>query len=114
MIKFIKILKENKNSPKAIFLAGPAGSGKSYMSKQVLPQDFTIINVDDAYTELLKTNNLGLKQKDFTSDQLSQAAKLMGKAQKITREKYIESLKNLKNVIIDGTGASSKPLIKKK
>ena len=114
MIKLTQLLLEVVGKPKAIFLAGPAGSGKSYITKQILPSAFTTINVDDTYEELLKASGLGLKQKDFTSDQLSQAAKLMGQAQKATKEKLAQSSTEGKNLIIDGTGAASKPLLKKK
>lgn len=114
MIKLINLLKENINKPKAIFLAGPAGSGKSYITQQLLPKNFTLINSDDTYEELLKTSGLGLKQKDFTPDQLSQAAKLQSQARKTTQDKLIKSQQDKKNLIIDGTGAASNPLLKKK
>ena len=106
MVKLIQLLREITNSPKAIFLAGPAGSGKSYISKQLLPTNFTTINVDDTYEELLKASGLGLKQKDFTADQLSQAAKLMGQAQKATKEKLAQTSAEKQNLIIDGTGGA--------
>ena len=57
---------------------------------------------------------MGMKQKDFDPEQLSQAAKLMGQAQKTTKEKYAKALENLNDIIIDGTGAASRPLLKKK
>ena len=114
MIRLINLLLEINNQPKAIFLAGPAGSGKSYISKQLIPSTMQVINVDNTYEELLKKSGLGMKQKDFTPDELSQAAKLMGQAQSVTREKYAKALESLQNVVIDGTGAASKPLIKKK
>lgn len=114
MIKLSELLFEIIGKPKAIFLAGPAGSGKSYITKQALPSNFITINVDDTYEELLKASGLGLKMKDFTSDQLSQAAKLMGQAQKATKEKLAQSSAERQNLIIDGTGAASKPLLKKK
>jgi predicted kinase len=113
-MKLSHLLKEINNTPKAIFLAGAAGSGKSWIINQLLPKDFAVINVDDTYEALLKSTGLNLNQKDFTPDQLSQAGQLMGQAQKITREKYAELLKSMNNLIIDGTGAASKPLIKKK
>jgi len=34
-------------------MAGPAGSGKSYISSKLVPSDFKTINVDDTYEELL-------------------------------------------------------------
>jgi len=114
MIKLIDLLKEALNKPKAIFLAGPAGSGKSYISKQLVPSDYTVLNVDDTYEDLLKKSGLGTNIKDFTPDQLSQAAKFMGQAQKITKEKFTSLSKEKNNLVIDGTGAAIKPLLKKK
>lgn len=115
MIKLVDILREIAEKPKAIFLAGPAGSGKSFIVKTLIqPDQFKIINVDDTYEELLKTTGLGMSQKDFGPEELSQAAKLMAQAQKTTKEKYAELSSQRKNIIIDGTGAAIKPLLKKK
>lgn len=107
-------IKEAQQTPQAIFMAGPAGSGKSFVSKSLPLSDFHIINVDDTYEELLKAAGIGMKIKDFTPDELSQAAKLMAQAQKTTKDKYAKALANLNDIIIDGTGAASKPLLKKK
>ena len=114
MIKLFDILQEITGKPKAIFLAGPAGSGKTYVAKQIIPSDLTVINVDDTYEELLKAAGLGTKIADFSQDQLSQAAKMMGQAQKATKEKFAQLSGAKQNIIIDGTGAASKPLLKKK
>lgn len=114
MIRLVDLLLEASDSPKAIFMAGPAGSGKSYISKQVIPQNLQVINVDDTYEELLKAAGIGQKLTQMTPDELSQAAKLMGKAQASTREKYAKALESLQDVVIDGTGGASKPLLKKK
>jgi len=114
MIKLLDLLKEAQGKPKAIFMAGPAGSGKTFVSAQLIPKNLTVINVDDTYEELLKAAGLGMKIADFNQDQLSQAGKLMGQAQKATKEKYAELSGAKKDIIIDGTGAASKPLLKKK
>jgi predicted kinase len=114
MIKLLDLLLETSARPKAIFLAGPAGSGKTYVTKQIIPSDLTVINVDDTYEELLRAAGLGTKISDFSQDQLSQAAKLMGSAQKATKEKYAQLSAAKNNIVIDGTGAASKPLLKKK
>jgi predicted kinase len=114
VVKLLSLLKETINKPKAIFLSGPAGSGKSYTINQFSFKNFTYLNVDDTYEDLLKKSGLGLKQKDFSPEELSKAASLMGQAQKMTKEKYSEILGQLKNVIIDGTGAASRPLLNKK
>ena len=95
-------------------MAGPAGSGKTFISAQIIPKNLTVINVDDTYEELLKAAGLGMKIADFDQDQLSQAAKLMGQAQKATKEKFAQLSGTKQNIIIDGTGAASKPLLKKK
>jgi predicted kinase len=114
MIKLATLLKEIQGSPKAIFLAGPAGSGKSTLTKQLLPSSYQVINSDDTYEELLKASGIGLKQKDFTPDQLSQAAKLQAQARKTTQDTLAQSIEDKNNIIIDGTGAASGPLLKKK
>jgi predicted kinase len=107
-------IKEAQQTPQAIFLAGPAGAGKSFISKSLPLSKFQVINVDDTYEELLKASGMGMKQKDFDPEQLSQAAKLMAQAKKSTKEKYAKALENLNDIIIDGTGAASRPLLKKK
>ena len=114
MIKLLDLLLEATNKPKAIFLSGPAGSGKTYITKQLIPSGLTVINIDDTYEELLRAAGLGTKIADFSQDQLSQAAKLMGRAQKATKEKYAQLSTAKNNIVIDGTGAASKPLLKKK
>ena len=85
-------IKEAQQTPQAIFMAGPAGAGKSFISKSLPLSKFQVINVDDTYEELLKASGLGLKQKDFDPEQLSQAGKLMAQAQKTTKEKYAKAL----------------------
>ena len=107
-------IKEERQTPRAIFMAGPAGAGKSFVAKSLPLSKFHVINVDDTYEELLKASGIGLKQKDFSPEELSQAAKLMGQAQKATKEKYAKALSELNDIIIDGTGAASGPLLKKK
>jgi dephospho-CoA kinase len=114
MISLIQLLKEVQDSPKAIFLAGPAGSGKSYISSKLIPNTFTVINSDNTYEELLKASGIGLKQKDFTPDQLSQAAKLQAQARKTTQDKLAQSIESKNNIVIDGTGGALAPLTKKK
>jgi predicted kinase len=107
-------IKEAQQTPQAIFMAGPAGAGKSFIAKSLPLSKFQVINVDDTYEELLKASGMGMKQKDFSPEELSQAGKLMAQAQKATKEKYAKALENLNDIIIDGTGAASKPLLKKK
>jgi predicted kinase len=114
MIGLISLLKEIEGTPKAIFMAGPAGSGKSYISSKLVPSDFTTINVDDTYEELLKSSGIGMKLAQMSPDELKTAGELMGQARKVTDVKYQDALKNAKNLIIDSVGGSPKTLLKKK
>ena len=114
MIGLISLLKEIQGKPKAIFMAGPAGSGKSYISKILVPSDFQTINVDDTYEELLQASGIGMKLAQMSPDELKKAGELMGQARKATDTKYKEALANANNILIDSVGGSSKTLLKKK
>jgi len=114
MIGLISLLKEIQGNPKAIFMAGPAGSGKSYISKQLVPSNFNTINVDDTYEELLKSSGIGMKLTTMSPDELKKSGELMGQARKATDSKYQDATKDLKNLLIDSVGGSSKVLLAKK
>ena len=107
-------IKEVQNTPQAIFLAGPAGAGKSFISKQLVPSDFQTINVDDTYEELLKSSGIGMKLAQMSPDELRKSGELMGQARKATDAKLQDATKNAKNLLIDSVGGSSKMLLKKK
>ena len=112
MIKLVEIL---KGKPKAIFLAGPAGSGKSTFVKQFLSdKGLTSINIDDVYEPLLKQAGLDKPQSQYTGDELSQSAKLMAQARKEMGNRLAKSMEDLQSIIIDGTGAAANPIRKKK
>ena len=114
MIGLIALLKEIQGKPKAIFMAGPAGSGKSYIASKLIPSNFTTINVDDTYEELLKSSGIGMKLAKMSPDELKKSGELMGQARKETDAKLQSALKNAKNLLIDSVGGSSKTLLKKK
>ena len=114
MIGLISLLREMQGKPKAIFMAGPAGSGKSYVSQKLVPSNFNIINVDDTYEELLKSSGIGMKLANMSPDELKKSGELMGQARKATDAKFQDASKNAKNLLIDSVGGSSKMLLKKK
>ena len=114
MIGLISLLKEIQGKPKAIFMAGPAGSGKSFISKKLIPSNFTTINVDDTYEELLKSSGIGMKLANMSPDELKKSGELMGQARKATDTKLQDATKDAKNLLIDSVGGSSKMLLKKK
>ena len=95
-------------------MAGPAGSGKSYIASKLIPSNFTTINVDDTYEELLKSSGIGMKLAKMSPDELKKSGELMGQARKETDAKLQDALKNAKNLVIDSVGGSSKTLLKKK
>lgn len=114
MIKLTTLLLETIKKPKCIFITGPAGSGKSYIADKILPKSFELINIDKFYEELLKQSGLGLDQKDFNLTQNSTAGKLMSQANTKAKLRLLDTAKLRDNIIIDGTGASSNTLLKKK
>ena len=115
MIKLVDLLLENQQKPKAIFLAGPAGSGKSTFVRNYLQgKGLKTINIDDTYEELLKTAGIDKPQAEYDEEELSKSAKLMGQARKDTEAKRKEAMQNAESIILDGTGAASKPIAKKK
>lgn len=114
MIGLVSLLKEIQGKPKAIFMAGPAGSGKSTVSKQLIPSNFITINVDDTYEELLKSSGIGMKLAKMSPDELKKAGELMGQARKTTDVKFQNATKDAKNLLIDSVGGSPKTLLKKK
>jgi len=114
MIKLVDLLKEVQGKPKAIFMAGPAGAGKTFTLNKLGVTGFININVDADYEELLKKEIGKQDLSSMTPDELSVAGKLMGRARVTTREKEEQAISNLQNIILDATGAASKPLLKKK
>lgn len=115
MIKLLNLLLEAiKGKPKAIFLGGSPGAGKSTLFKKIIPSSFTSINVDDTYEELLTKAGLSLKQKDYGAEQNALAGKLMAQARTATVDKYTEKIKGKNNIVIDSLAASPGPVQKKK
>ncbi len=114
MIKLVDLLKEVQGRPKAIFMAGPAGAGKTFTLNKLGVTGFTNINVDTDYEELLKKEIGKQDLSSMTPDELSIAGKLMGQARVTTRKKEENAIVNSQNIILDATGASSKTLLKKK
>ena len=114
MIKLTDLLKEIQNKPKAIFMAGPAGAGKTFILNKLGVTGFTNINIDTNYEALLKKEIGKQDLSSMTPDELSIAGKLMGQARITTREKEEQAIANSQNIILDATGAASKPLLKKK
>ena len=79
-------LKRNTRQAKRQFLwLVLRASGKSFISKQLVPSDFTTINVDDTYEELLKSSGIGMKLANMSPDELKKSGELMGQVKKSHR-----------------------------
>tara|TARA_R110001583_G_scaffold42896_2_gene136405 strand:+ start:1967 stop:3172 length:1206 start_codon:yes stop_codon:yes gene_type:complete len=118
---------EDKYIFKAIFLSGGPGSGKSSVINSIFGVPKTskikssltgtglkIVNSDSAYEMLKKRHKIPAAQEDLDDEQRSLDGKLMAKSVKLAKKQYETYLKGKLGIIIDGTGASSNSLIKKK
>lgn len=94
----------------AIFVCGSGGSGKSTFIRTNL-KEFTHIDVDIIYEQLLIQNGLGLKIKDFDEYQTKLANKLFEEAKVINGSKLKASILNSENVVIDGIGRDSEIIL---
>jgi len=98
---------------KAIFVCGSGGSGKTTFVKNNLP-DYTNINVDLIYEELLIDSGLGLKIINFNDEQYETAYKLFNSAKIINDEKFQKAISNGENIAIDGIGRNSDIILSQK
>tara|TARA_R110000851_G_scaffold37986_6_gene97788 strand:+ start:6814 stop:7980 length:1167 start_codon:yes stop_codon:yes gene_type:complete len=117
----------NEHAFKAIFLAGGPGSGKSTVinalfgipPKNKIQSGLTkaglkIVNSDSAYEYLKSKHSIPPSENDMSDEERSQAGKLMAKSVKIAKKQLSNYLDGKLGIIIDGTGASSNALGKKK
>jgi hypothetical protein len=102
----------NTGKPKAIFMIGGAGSGKSNIVN-MLNLGWKQVNEDLATEPLKKEAGLPESEADYTSEQLSQRAKIGAQARKQAKEKLAKYTASKENMIIDGTGASYNATTKK-
>jgi len=99
--------------PKAIFICGASGSGKTYLSNVFNKYNFNKINLDDSYETELQKKGLGTKINTFDSEKLSLAAKIMADTRKNIDKLFEDLISKRKNIIIDTVGASSSSILDK-
>ena len=90
----------------AIFVCGSGGSGKSTFVNINLNK-FVHIDVDIIYEELLLSNELGLKIKDFNETQRKRSMELFENAKELNDLKLKNAISSNQNVVIDGIGRDS-------
>jgi len=80
-----KSIMKNQYPFKAIFIFGPAGAGKSFLSKQIgIPKDFVVSNPDERIESVFPAFGLSMKFAEFGDDK--KAASPIAKAQQTARE----------------------------
>ncbi len=108
MIKLYDLIKEQIKQPKAIILAGAPGAGKGSILSGLNLGDIKVLNVDNAYIELLKKANVSLDLKNAGPEDRSEAAKAMAAANKEFKGKVAATIEGKESFILDGTAASFK------
>jgi cytidylate kinase len=98
---------------KAVFICGSGGSGKTTLSKTYF-SEFSVVNVDDIYENLLIENNLHLKIKDFNTNQVEKSNELFEQSKKELDVKLINFIKNEENIVIDSIGRDVDVIIRDK
>jgi len=101
----------DKNIFKAIILCGGPGSGKSFISNNLLGNKFfgaILIGSDEFFEFLLKKNNLSLKIDINNPNQMVHRSKAIS----MTNSKLYQALNSMLPIYIDGTGQDYKKIQK--
>ena len=101
-----RLLKEAKDNPKAIILAGAPGAGKGYILRGLDLGGMKVMNVDDIYINLLKQANVSLDLKNATPEERSQQAIQMAAANKEFKGDIAATIEGKESFILDGTASS--------
>ena len=101
-----RLLKEAKDNPKAIILAGAPGAGKGYILRGLDLGGMKVMNVDDIYINLLKQANVSLDLKNATPEERSQQAVQMAAANKEFKGDIAATIEGKESFVLDGTAAS--------
>tara|TARA_B110000208_G_scaffold136376_1_gene164822 strand:- start:5874 stop:7088 length:1215 start_codon:yes stop_codon:yes gene_type:complete len=109
-----RLLREAKDNPKAIILAGAPGAGKGYILKGLDLGGIKVMNIDDIYINLLKQANVSLDLKNATPEERSQQAKQMAVANKEFKGNIAATIEGKESFILDGTAASYNSTVKLK
>ena len=108
MISLYNLIKEQIENPKAIILSGAPGAGKGSVLSGLNLGDIKVLNVDNAYIELLKKANVSLDLKNAGPEDRSKAAIAMAAANKEFKGKVADTIEAKESFILDGTAASIK------
>jgi predicted ABC-type ATPase len=91
--EYIRLLIEQKSSPKVIFMAGGPGSGKSTVIRKLgLKSRLEVINPDDHYEKFLKKEDIPMNREYL----IQQYIPLKKKYEEAVNSEDLESIKSLK------------------
>jgi predicted ABC-type ATPase len=92
---------------KAIFMAGPGGSGKTTIINNFgLGNKMKIINADDAYEDGLRDAGLPFDRNKMSDEEKKLNWKIFGAARKLTKATQNISTESGDAILIDGTGGN--------
>jgi len=101
-----RLLKEDKDNPKAIILAGAPGAGKGFILKGLDLGGLKVLNIDNIFINMLKKANVTLDLKNATPEERSQQAKSMAAANKEFKGDIATTIEGKESFILDGTASS--------
>ena len=101
--------------PKAIFMVGGPGAGKTNVGKglKLGRRGFKVVNQDIALEAMKEEAGLPTEESEYTAEQRSTRSKLGAAAVKAAKEKFNKYVSDKNDMVIDGTGASYNATMKK-
>lgn len=106
MLNFKQYLNEGPEDPaifKAVFLAGGAGSGKSFIVGKtgLTSMGYKVVNSDNAFEWFLKKANIEMTPDNIFSPK---GQEIRGRAKKVTQNKQLRYMNGRLGLVLDGTG----------
>ena len=107
--------KFSQAKPKAVFMVGGPGAGKTNVGKglKLGRRGFKVVNQDLALEPMKEEAGLPANEQRYTKEQRSMRAKLGAAARKAAEAKMDKYKNNSESMVVDGTGASYNATMKK-
>lgn len=114
-IKMAESTEEKIQKPKAIFMVGGPGAGKTNIGKglKLGRRGFKVVNQDIALESMKEEAGLPAEEANYTAEQRSLRSSLGNKAVEAAKNKFDKYMSNKNDMVIDGTGASYNATTKK-